>query len=603
MPVLSPVQFQDCQIITKTYKHGCHSCLTRASAFAPLISDLSFIRTMSNTIAKQMESYEESSWKPTSDETEQIVDVKENETVSLGDAVGDTVGSMFTKIGDSFVPGGDFSKILDSDCIPCGVRLKFLEELSLEAVAESIGGELLSIMEAWLDRALSQIRNIIEMFKNLDQYADLCAFFNFFKNFICIPDLYRILAVLSALMMDLSFELNGIIDLAIGLIAPIFVPFLTNILDSLMKYIMLIIKPIECIIDSIQNMLSKLDYNVFFQNIDRIKVGFGPKQGDPSRPVEWGSTIRAKEVEASETLGFKPQLPYFGALSVQDPNFSGEDYRSRAVEFNLDPYQEEDARIRKAEAELEKIRKASVSVDGSDAAAIEKYKEQEKEATEEYNDAVRDRNLSTIGKVNQDLEKFQKGLKSSFLQLVNFLREACLKIDAIFTSLLDEFKKLLGEFVGGTGLYIDFTAKKLAILQIIAFIKAIIEASKEGINCDNEHEEIDAFLSNLPADRNFKLWTDEEGNINIEEDISGIGDAIDEVAKVRNKDFNEADSPMKKLSSLIEYTGDEVLDINISQTAELLTKVSKVTLGCQMLTTVANAKKVNQWIEELSGEQ
>jgi hypothetical protein len=580
---LNTVQFQDCQAITKTYKKGCHASMTRGSAVAGLTSNLNFTQNMANTIADQMESSVKNSYERRGEEKERV---------SLGDAVKDTANSMITKIGDSLVPDGDVSRIFDSDCIPCGVRINFKDQtlqgpsIDVNAVID----EMLATMRAWLDRALSQIRNIIEMFKNLDQYADLCAFFNFFKDFMCIPDLYKILAILAALMMDLSFELNGVIDLAIGLIAPLFLPFLTNILDQMMKYIMLIIKPIECIIDSIQNMLSKLDYNVLFQNIERLKVGFGPKQGGPPRPEAVGKrTTDAVETVAGH-FGAKIKVPYFGALSTQDPNFISADYRSRAVEFNLTPdpieayVADEEERIRRAEADLEAIRKASLNVDGADPEAVERYKEQERAARDEYNDAVRDRNMSAIGKANQNLEKFQNTMKGAFLQLVTFLREACLKIDSIFRSLFDELKKLLGEFAGGSGLYIDFAAKKLAIIQMIAFIKAIIEAIQKGIDCD-EDEAIDTFLTRLPQQGNFKIWRDDNGDINIEEDISDV-----------LGDFAEGDS-------LIEYTGDDVLDTQISQTARLLTNPASFTLGCQALTTVSDAEQVNEWIEELSSSE
>jgi len=596
---LNIVQFQDCQAITKVYKKGCHASLTKGATVAPLTADLNFMRSMSSTISKQMDSYNENAWAALSNQE----DENENENVSLGEAAKDTVESMISKIGNGFVPGGDFGKILDSDCIPCGVRINMMDELNIKAGISDIGKEMLATMSAWITRAFSQIRNIIDMFKNLDQYVDLCEFFNFFKNFMCIPDLFKILAVLMALMMDLSFELNGVIDFALGLILPLFMPFLTNLLDVLMKYIMLIIKPIECIIDSIQNMLSKLDYNVLFQDLERINVGFGPKQGDPSRPQIFGEQVAGAVQDAAGHFGGSVKLPYFGALSVQDPAFSGEDYRPRAVEFNLKEVVEsslkEEERIRKAEAELLKIRKASASVDGADPAAIEKYKEQEKAAIDEYNNSVRDKNMSAIGKANQNIEKFQKTLKGIFLQLVTFMREACLKIDAIFTSLFDEFKKLLGEFAGGSSLYIDFSVKKLAILQLVGFIKAIIDALDSGVDC--EDDEIDAFASRIPQDKNYSIWSDGE-NINIEEDIGGISDAINEIAIVQNKDYDPNATPLENLSSLINYTGDDILDSNISKTAELLAVASKSTIGCQMLTTVADAEKVNQWVEELDSE-
>jgi hypothetical protein len=532
---------------------------------------------MADTIGDQMEGALESSYEQRGEEKERV---------SLGDAVKDTANSMITKIGDSLLP--EDGNIFNSDCIPCLDRLFFKEQLDLSLTNPL--DEMLEIMKAWLLRAINQIRNIIDMFKNLDQYADLCAFFNFFKDFMCIPDLARILAILAALLMDLSFELNGMIDFALGLIMPFFLPFLTNLLDVLLKYIMLIIKPIECIIDSIQNMLSKLDYNVLFQNIERLNVGFGPKKGEPPRPEAVGQKTSDAIGTAFGHFGVEVKVPV-ASFNTQDPNFNSGDFRKRRWGFDLtgtDLLGEEE-RIRKAEADLEAIRKASLNVDGSDAAAVEKYKEQEKAVRDEYNDAVRDKDMSAIGRANQNIEKFQQSMKGAFLELMTFLREACLKINAIFTSLFDELKKLLGEYAGGSGLYIDFASKKLAILQMIGFIKAIWDAIESGDTGCDEKEDVDRFLSNSPQN-NYKIWQDDEGNINIEEDMSGISDALEEVARVQGGD------------SLIEYTGDDVLDTQVSQTMERLTHPASVVLGCQAFTTVSDAEQVNKWVAEVENE-
>lgn len=537
----NPIQFQDCNIIVKTYEKGCHASMTEASVFAPFTSQLDFIQNMSSTISNQIDSYS----------TEKI---NENNDKSFSDFLSklfpDNLDASLSLQGDV-----EFG-LLDSECIPCGLRINFNEELGIKVAITDIGAYMLEVMEAWLNKALSQIRNLIDMFKNLDQYIDICTFLDFFKNFVCIPDLAKILAVLAALMMDLSFELNAIVDFAISLIVPLFIPFLTNLLDSLMKYVLLIIQPIECIIDSIQNLLSKLDYNVLFKNI--------PAQVQLLKP----NSIK---------------IPILGALVPEG-----------GVSFDLAPSiraqrEKEQAAVDKAYENLRRLQKASANVDASDTAAYERYKKQESKARQEYQDTVKERDLSEIGETNLKIEQFQTQLKGTILQLVSLLREAVLKFDAWVNSIFEEFKKLLNQYVGGSGLYINFGVKKLAIIQMISLITSIIKLLNKDISCNDEDKEIEVLTNSIAKESGFKVFTDENGNVFIEESVDEIDDIADAL-NIQNPD------------SLINYTGDKVLDATLSDTVKKLTIPNNVRIKCSLTSSVKDQEQVNQWISELTSE-
>jgi hypothetical protein len=562
----NPVQFQDCNLIVKTYERGCHASMTEASVFAPFTGQLDFIRNMSSTISNQMDSY--TAIDPLKSEA------PKNEDHSLGAFLDKLLpDSMNLQLEGSV----DFG--LDSECIPCGLRINFSEELNVKAAITDIGAYMLEVMTAWLYRALSQIRNLIDMFKNLDKYIDICTFLDFLKDFVCIPDLAKILAILAALMMDLSFELNAIIDLALSLIVPLFMPFLTNLLDSLMKYVLLIIKPIECIIDSIQNMLGKLDYNVLFQNI--------PPPINLTAPTATVSTqIRVPGARGVPILGSLIPDPVDTPIQGESP--------IPGITIDLAPAQRairerEQATVDKAYENLQKLRKAAASVDASDPAAYERYKEQETKAREEYQDAVKERDLSEIGEANLALERFQTQMKGTFLELITLLREAVLKFDAWVNSLFEEFKKMLNEYVGGTGIYFNFGVKKLAIIQMIAFVNAVIKLIGEGPNCDDEEKEVEFYVNSIAKESGFKVFTDDDGNVFIEENI----DEMDDIADALN---------IQGPSSLINYTGDEVLDATLADTVKKLTIPNQLKIKCSLISSVADQEKVNQWISELDSE-
>lgn len=567
----NPTQLQDCNLIVKTYEKGCHASMTEASVFAPFTARLDFIRNFSSTISKQMTSYTDTSSKET------VGDKILNSNAIAGSSVNiepKENENFFTKIGENFFPGGDsIGGFLNSECIPCALRIKFNEELNLKAGVSDIGSYMLEVMEAWLNRALSEIRSLIDMFKNLDKYIDICTLFKFFQDFVCIEDLAKILALLAALMMDLSFELNAVVDLALSLVVPLFVPFLTNLLDSLMKYVLLIVRPIECIIDSIQNMLGKLDYNVLFQNI--------PAQINLLNPTATAKT--------------QIKIPVLGNLIPEPITVVGGESTFPTVSIDLTPAQrtqrqKEQAAVDKAYKNLQRLKKAANNVDASDPEALERYKKQETQARQEYQDALRERDLSEIGETNLALERFQQQMRGTILDLISFLREGVLKIDSWVSSLFDEFKKMLNLYIGGNGTYITLSAKKLAIVQMIAFINTVIRFLNKDIECDDEGQEVEAFVNSLGKETGFKVFTDEDGNVFIEENLKEIND-IANALNIQNPD------------SLINYTGDDVLDTELSDTLDRLRIPTQLKVKCSLTTSVANQEQVNEWIRELNNNE
>jgi hypothetical protein len=576
---------RDNHLISKTFEKGANACLTEESCFAVLTNSLSTTRTLSTVISDQMSS---GIVNPEDIDADSKPSLPSEETKKDPSAV-----EVFAnKIGQNFAPGGDKAGgILNSECIPCGVRIKFPTELDVKKIASDFSKQMAAAMRAWLTRALAQIKQIIDMFSNFDKYnIDLCSLLKFLNDFICIPDLTAMIAALMALLMDVSFELNGIIDGILSLIMPLFAPFLINLMDVLQAYILMVLKPIECIIDSIQNMLGKLDYNVMFKNLEKLDVSLGPKVGKPSVSVS---------------------LPILGALipsaEVQNPAFP--DNRKRSLEFNLAPaqkseYLKQQAEVDQAAKEMEALRKASSSVDASDPAAYKKYKDQETAAKQNYKDKVQNRDLSQIGQLNKNIEEFQMAIKSAFLQLIFFLREVCLKFDAFIASLFDEIKKLLGEYAGGSGLFINFAAKKLAILQIIGFITAVIAAIKRGgLNCDTEEKQIEAFTAILSKEQSLKIETDAEGNIHILEDATGISNAIDALEKARSKPNIAGQTPVQRINSLVELTGDPIIDLDIIQSIDKFATGNKTTLRCSKQVTKEGAEQINSWIEEIKNAE
>ncbi len=587
-------QVQDCQTVSRAFEKGCNHSMTEESVFAMMTPQLNTMRATSAAVKRI--AADNLAKSALNSQTNQ-----ENTTVAVGNVNSDNKSdNFFTDVGNNFLPGGDsLGGIFNSECIPCGFRINFTEELNAKFAVDSFWDRL----EGMLAQMINQIQQLINMFKNLDKYIDLCAFLKFLKDFVCIPDLQKILGLLAAFMMRLALDLDLSFDLVLSLIAPLFMPFFSGLVEQLNKYLLMIIKPINCIIDAIQNILGKLDYNVLFQNFQNVSVSFGPRVGTPPNPVNANLAGKIPVIDKTYSDG--------KTVTVNDPNGKVPlDSRGRVVEWQLSqPFDvqrnKEQAEIEKAAKELQAVRKSAGNVNGKDSAAVASYRAREQAAKDKYANALRERNLSEIGEASQKIEQFQTNIKGAFFSIINYLRLAATQMDEFIKGIMDEFKKIVNEFLGGNGRSTFLLNQKLEVIQLVGFITAVIKALKKTPDCE-EGKEVETYLNQLPVQPGMKVWSDDNGRIHIEEDDEDLSPAITELIKDRavtpvtlDPNASGNDRTRQTLNSLIEFTGDPVLDTSISRAVDSLSSRARAVFKCPLQTSVAQAEQVNKWISEL----
>ena len=444
-------------------------------------------------------------------------------------------GATFTQ-ADIAIPG-----FLDSNCIPCGFRIQFLGQLNLKADLKGFGLQFLEMWKQAFNKMLEQIQQIINMFSNLDKFVDLCAFFKFINDFVCIPDLQAMLSALMALLAKVGFEFGGILDLTLGLIAPLFAPFLSGLVTMLNRYVLMVIEPLECIIDAIQRMLSKLDYNVLFKNIQSLdrQFNFDPPAGLQSL---FGAQVneRPDPRPPIETPPALQWIPFVDAhveradIQEADPIYT-KDFNllwpvSNAIERDNAEKQEA---IEKATDELAAVRKAGRKINGVDQEAIAAYRERERQAKENLQNAQDAKDLSEIGRANKKIDETVANFKSMLFKMVAYVREAIESINAFLRELFDELKKILSEYLGGSGSLVFELFKKLEILQIVGFIGALIAALSNNRNCDPEDAgaiKLEDVIGDVNA--GLQAWTDQDGRIHIQRNDDEINNAIDSLVGI-----------------------------------------------------------------------
>lgn len=612
---LSGFQMQDCMTCQKAFERSAAYATTEESVFAMMSTILTPMRTQSAGLVNQLDA---------SDNRVDATGFKNQNNATEDDE------GYFQKLKSNWVPGGSndpLGGLFDSKCIPCDFRFDTVGQATI-ANFENFGNAFLEHWKQWLMMFMKQLMALKDLFSLPDKFIDICALIKFFLDFMCVPDLQRMLSVFMALMTRISFDFTGVLNLVLGLIAPLITPFLSAIVDMLAEYIMMIVKPIECIINAIQNMISKLDYNVLFQNIESLdkNISIGRKQGGKIGTT--GTSLTASMLQMRKDVpGVAIVVPPDVSVELTDTH-SGPD-RYLEYDFNmLGPAAtaikrdnaEKQAAVEKAHEELQVLQGRGPT--GTSPGETERYRQQVQAAKEKYQSAKEQRDLSALGRMNAKLDRALAGFKNILFTVIDKLKKAASAVEGFFNSLFDELKKLMNEFLGGNGSFIELMFEKMELIQLIGLISSIIAFLMKGLKCDDDNEDkikVEKFVS---THQSIAIWTDDQGNVHIEEDDAELLQAVNEAVKVLGmtpifqgssstaadvppatqaslQDKGALKDPRQKLKSLIEFTGNPVLDTEIARATEAIITPIKITFKCPLQTSVDQTEQVNKWMQEL----
>lgn len=667
-------QFCDCQSIIKLFEKAAATCPTEESVYAMLSVVLQNMRTSSGAFVEQSE-LDLITANPTSTKTKNQGSEEQSTNIGINDdkateddgGIVQTVRKNVTDTLEDVVqafsqPPQETVDQIEAqnwykDCINCDIRLTSWEELKLQVYINGFQNPFLQAFEAMYLQALQQIEKMKELFDS-DPYLDLCVFIKWINDFVCLPDLARIVAVLMALLSKMAFDFGGVVGIIISLVAPLIQPFLSNLVNSLQQYIFMIIKPIECILDKLQLFLSYGDVlQAMEANLASVNLPFSTRRdGKVTGKADFGLFSVDLHEQGSATTSLTSAATTL-VNNKLDVNIS--------IQDRIDVRKAENqAKVDKAAKRLEEIDKAAGKMDLSNPGEVENYNNLRKEAKDNYQKAVDERDLSHLQRANKRITETRETIRSIILQFMSYLREAVQSVEAYINQLWDELKKLTLEFGGGHTSFLADLIKKMGIVQIIQLVYALIKnAGLKG--CDDPDrdtitsDDVDFGGIFSQSQSGLTAYVDEDGNVHIEDNNDGLTDAIDAVVEAFGSD---TDSPVKpgttssdkptppktnetlnnetantaaraknvggdgaplstlankqdlrqtdkgnsvtearqKLNSLIQLTGDPVLDSQIARATEAVVSRTNITFKCPLQTSVANAEQVNKWISELN---
>lgn len=290
-------KLSDFSIIAQAFEKGAHATTTEAATFAPMSRSIQNNKIFAKAASKTLQSYK---IQPTDKKTG-----NEGQSESPNNNQGLTINNrQLISRGDSFG-----SNLMDwvKDCIPCNARVITLLEIKPNI-------DLLGIMKEDLSARLNFIQQAAGLLNNAYIYGDFCQFLSLL-NFMCIPDLQRLIALLSAMLSFQEINLNGMFGILQALVAPLFSGVLMGITSMLDQFNLAVISPIDCIVDAIDNQLSKLGF-ALEPNAPINQINDGLKGGLQSLRDE---TVAAKQAIQNKLAFYIEQIKALsGDLGASD---------------------------------------------------------------------------------------------------------------------------------------------------------------------------------------------------------------------------------------------------------------------------------------------
>jgi hypothetical protein len=403
----NPLIDQDFTNIISAYERGANAQDTEESVFAIFTPEVIETKGFSRSIIDNLNTYNTRSITATGN----ISEAKSDGSFQLaGLNLQNTISTIMD--ADSV---GEALKIAAKDCVPCEDRLLAL--LNLNPL-----DDLKDLLNRDIRRRIQSLFSLVDLLNNTDVFNDLCQLLREL-NFHCIPDLNRIAMLLTLLLSKYKQKLDLSINLPETLTGMFFTPFLGGMNTLLDQYKQLILAPIECVIDSLNFQIQKLDIG---EGIAKAEAITSPKKVDKEDP--------------KSTKGWIPD--------ISKP-------------------------LKKQTSE----RLGKVLDDITDSKAVRKLTGKKTEAEKKAEEEKRKKEL-------EDAKSSDSKKGDALSDLAGYLKQGKSFVDGLLDFVREQLEALLNTAGINTDEKRDHALNKLNLLRLISLVVSIINATKSGsLNC------------------------------------------------------------------------------------------------------------------------
>lgn len=435
---------------------------------------------------------------------------------------------------------------LFKNCIPCDLRKYNLDEINpLTGILDILEEDLLNNYT----RLINQIKSLLS---NNDIRDDLCNLLNFLE-FQCLPDLYGIISLLTALSSKLAdTKLINFQGAFMQFLTPFFGPLLNGVNELLDKYIQLIMGPIDCVLDSLDTQLAKLDVNSAIDEGTKARVSdiltrrsFLTRKRDELRQ-------RRKFLLEKDDSGNHINEP--GVYEVKDRRANEEGIFERQGDVNVVDFRTDRAGLFVTrEEELRQINEDIAEIEGEDGkGGLLGELQEEYNTLKSENSSLGGLKVATdfISESRKDLSDFRNTAGSSLQMIRNYVVEGKIMMEDTAAVWRKELQRTLFGRAATTDELLQGAADLQRIARIIGIVRAIIQLANTGKLCENKNDIGASLGSFLVANRN-----------------GDVSNNAPNVAKGRDTNGNEV---------LLVTTSDAVLDLGTENETGKTSKLSEI---------------------------
>jgi hypothetical protein len=410
-----------------------------------------------------------------------------------------------------------------TECVPCFGRI--LDKNNLLP-----SGDLLEVHALNIRLRLDFIKQIKDLFRDPGLYIDICELLKLLSS-LCPQDLLAMLSLLTQYLTKLNLDIKFNLDFIVNLVGPILSPFLNGLSQWLDKWVQLILEPMICVTDHINEVIltaQKVPIAIkdanYFASVDvglKQEVGPGPLLNndvgakaavgtDNRNNVSWaaGEIYRYEEVNQNKYNHPIPELP------VEETRLAGEELREEILThsgFETPQHVRDDLNARWAEARKKQALRNQKRED------LEKKRSSKGNWEDNYKKPER-----RASKPDQAQKYFDPSpLINSIVQLRNIVQGAIQYVKDWFTYLTQMIYDLLGVELGWMQKKTGTSYLKTNIIQLIKMIQVILQAiSKNGLECGansnfNTIQMKDLLEDGLNKNSQYKFAVEDDGTISM----------------------------------------------------------------------------------------
>lgn len=424
-------------------------------------------------------------------------------------------------------PKGKFPNTLSEECIPCDIRLKNLDGLGPSA-------DLLSILEDLKKRYEEIVNKLKGLLNNTDIAEDICSLLNFL-DFQCLPDLYSIIILLSTLINKYrdAFLLNpdGAFMMFIG---PFFSPLLNGLSELLDKYIQMIMRPIDCIVNSLDTQLAKLDIKRALDVTEIQNINFHRRrEGYLRRKIEDLKERRAylkglvnngikEDAAPPQTIGGQPRSSRSNAVRDFLENNPG-DSRAKQVKvpsnFTAVSIKEEIQNINEDLAKTQQEYDNQYGPNGENKLY---------DPTDPEGSLIGKSQRSlpaligdSVGKSRGTLKSAREGINSSLYELRNQILNGRRMINDTLRVMKEELQRLIAGRAATSEEMIEGARNIQRLQRLIGVVNTLIKLANKGKLCENSNGDPSVALGSFLTANRGTVQNNNYYNVYIGENSSG----------------------------------------------------------------------------------